>query len=123
MANDSCCNGDAEAFLTIQTTGGESPLACNLDAFTAAERPRYGELRKMIASAVIGKRELADGVALKVATDRITLAHLAEWISFERKCCPFFDFRIDVAREAGPVWLSLTGRAGVKAFLSEVFSS
>lgn len=122
MANDSCCIGD-DAFPAMQTTGGESPLACNLDAFTAAERPRYSELRRMIADAVIGKHELDDGVALKVATDRITLAQLAEWISFERKCCPFFDFRIDVAREAGPVWLSMTGRAGVKEFLSQVFSS
>jgi hypothetical protein len=114
MANDACCSEVAN--------GNESPLACNLDAFTAAERPRYSELRKMIASAVIGRRELPDGIALQIATDRVTLANVAEWISMERKCCPFFDFRIEVAREAGPVWLSLSGRPGVKEFLSSVFA-
>ena len=113
MANDPCC---------INPTASEAPLACNLEAFTADERLRYNELRRMLASAVIGRRELPDGIALQIATDRIALAHLAEWISMERKCCPFFDFGIDVARESGPVWLSLTGRSGVKDFLSQAFS-
>src|SRR5260370_39403224 len=111
MANDPCCD---------QVTKSESPLACNLGAFTASEKPRYIELRGMVAVAVIGKRELPDGIALHVATDRIALADLAEWISLERKCCPFFDFRIEVAREAGTVWVSLTGRPGVKEFLTQV---
>jgi hypothetical protein len=115
MANDSGCSEVAN--------GIESPLACNLDAFTAAERPRYSELRRMIAAAAIGRRELPDGIALQIATERVTLANLAEWISFERKCCPFFDFRIDVAREGGLVWLSLSGRPGVKEFLTQVFAS
>ncbi len=114
MTIDSCCSGAATE---------ESPLACNLGAFTAAEKPRYRELRTMIAAAVISRRELPDGIALQVANDRIALAYLAEWISMERRCCPFFDFRIDVAREAGPVWLSLTGRAGVKEFLTQAFSA
>ena len=115
MANDPCCT-DATG------TETESPLACNLEAFTAAQKPRYNELRAILTSAVIGKRELSDGLALEVATDRMALAHLAEWISFERKCCPFFDFRIDVARESGPVWVSLTSRPGVKEFLVQAFS-
>jgi hypothetical protein len=109
MSDDGCC-------------AGSSPLACNLDAISAADRPRYSELRKMLAGAVVGKRELPKGLALQIATDRLALSQLAEWISFERRCCPFFDFGIEVARESGPVWLSLTGRDGVKAFLAEVFS-
>ncbi len=52
----------------------------------------------------------------------MALAQLAEWVSFERKCCPFFEFRIEVAPKSGPVWLSLTGRAGVKDFLAHAFA-
>jgi hypothetical protein len=102
--------------------GSESPIACELDAISAADRPRYDELRKMLAASAIGKRELPDGVAVRISTERMALAQLAEWISFERKCCPFLDFRIDVAPESGPVWVSLTGRAGVKEFLAQAFS-
>jgi hypothetical protein len=35
---------------------------------------------------------------------------------------PFLDFRIDVAPESGPVWVSLTGRPGVKEFLAHAFT-
>jgi hypothetical protein len=109
MANDGCCSSD-------------TPLACDLGAIAASDRPRYNELRAMVGAAAAGKRELPDGVAIQISTDRMTLAQLAEWISFERKCCPFFEFKIDVAPESGPVWLSLTGRAGVKEFLSQAFA-
>jgi hypothetical protein len=99
----------------------ESALACELDAISATDRPRYNELRRMLAAAVAGRRELPDGIAIQISTERMALAQLAEWISFERKCCPFFEFKIDVAPNIGPVWLSLTGRPGVKEFLAQAF--
>jgi hypothetical protein len=109
MANDGCCTS-------------ESPLACDLSAISASDRPRYNELRRAVAASVVAKRELADGIAIQIDISRIALPQLAEWISFERKCCPFFEFRIDLAPDSGPVWLSLTGRAGVKEFISEAFA-
>lgn len=114
MAPDPCCN--------TKTSAIESPLACDLTAISAGDRPRYNELRRMVGTAVTGKRDLPDGLAIQIATNRLALSQLAEWISFERKCCPFFEFRIDLASESGPVWLSLTGRAGVKEFISEAFA-
>lgn len=106
MNTDQCCSTAA-------------PIACNLDAISPGDRPRYDTLRAMLAAAAVGKRELPDGIAIHISTERMPLAQLAEWISFERKCCPFLDFTIDVAADSGPVWLSLTGRAGVKEFLSQ----
>ena len=90
MSNDGCC-------------GSESALACDLTAISASDRPRYNELRRMLAASLIGKRELPDGIAIQIDIERIALAQLAEWISFERKCCPFFKFEIDVAPQLGPV--------------------
>jgi len=110
MSNDGCCSS-------------ESPLACDLDAISASDRPRYDQLRKMLAASATGKRELPDGIAVKISTERMALAQLAEWIALERKCCPFFEFRIEVAPESGPVWLSLTGRPGVKEFLAQTLGT
>jgi hypothetical protein len=59
MANDSC-GEDRTANASVGEK--ESPLACDLGAFTDAEKPRYVELRKALAAAVIGKRELPDGI-------------------------------------------------------------
>jgi len=109
MSNDGCCSS-------------ESPMACDLTAISASDRPRYNELRRMLAASVIGKRDLPDGLAIQVDVERIALPQLAEWISFERKCCPFFKFEIDLAPESGPVWVSMTGRAGVKEFIREAFA-
>ena len=109
MTSDGCCHS-------------ESPLACNLDAIYAVDRPRHGELRRTLAAAITSNRELPDGIAIQIAIEGMTLEHLAEWISFERKCCPFLEFRIDIAPKSGPVWLSLTGRPGVKEFLTQVFA-
>ena len=114
MATDVCCNFELPA--------REIPIACDLDAISASDRPRYNDLRAMLASAALDRRALPDGVAIKISTERMTLAHLAEWISFERKCCPFLEFRIEVAPDAGPVWLSLTGRPGVKEFLARALA-
>src|SRR6202162_6273164 len=109
MATNACCN--VEIF--------ETPIACQLDAIPASDRARYNELPRVPAAAAVGKCDLPNGIEVQISTERMGLAQLAEWISFERKCCPFLDFRIDVAPASGPVWLSLTGRAGVKEFLSQ----
>jgi hypothetical protein len=111
---DACCTGEISAV--------EIPIACDLDAIAAADRPRYNELRAMLRPAAVGKRDLPDGISIQISTERMALAQVAEWISFERKCCPFLEFRIDVAPESGPVWVSLTGRAGVKEFLAQAFA-
>src|SRR6266700_3760755 len=39
----------------------------------------------------------------------------------ESKCCPFFDFHIDLEREGKLVCLRLTGEEGIKAFIRAEF--
>jgi hypothetical protein len=41
----------------------------------------------------------------------------AEFMTLERLCCPFLTLTLEVERERGPLWLTLTGREGVKPFL------
>jgi hypothetical protein len=115
MATDACCN--------TGTSTTESPLACDLTAISATDRPRYNELRRILASSAIAKRDLPNGIAIQIAPDKVTLPQLAEWISMERKCCPFFNFKIEVAPDSGPVHLTLTGPPGIKEFLASAFSA
>jgi hypothetical protein len=42
---------------------------------------------------------------------------LAQWVVAEGKCCPFFDFHIDLEREGSLVCLRLTGTEGIKTFI------
>jgi hypothetical protein len=95
------------------------PIACNLAAIPDTERPRYFALRAQVLATIDGVAEVDDGFALHVGAD---LVALAEWIAFERLCCPFLRFRLAIEGE-GPVRLELGGAEGVKDFLREEFSS
>jgi hypothetical protein len=62
-------------------------------------------------------RELAHGYSFRFPNESEVLVAMAEFIALERLCCPFFGFNIEVEPEGGAVWLSLTGREGVKPFI------
>lgn len=74
-----------------------------------------GELFRAVEEIV----ELPGGYAFRLPNDADTLVRAAEFVSLERLCCPFLGFTLEVEREGGPVWLRLTGREGVKAFIRE----
>jgi hypothetical protein len=100
------------------TPARESPFACDRLALSPKERARhFDELGPMLRSMRTGVRELPDGYAFQFPSDPKTLQVVAEWVAGERACCPFFDIDLKLEREGGPFWLSLTGRAGTKAFI------
>jgi hypothetical protein len=99
----------------------ESPFACNVSGLTAEQRQRWLGLIKKLGSSNQEVRELADGYAFRFAADSSTIQDLAEFIVYERLCCPFFDLELAAEREGGPVWLRLRGREGVKEFIRNEF--
>lgn len=102
---------------TTQTTG----FYCNLKALTPAEREQHHQLTQKLAAARVETTELANGFAFRLQSGGVSLADLAAWISAESKCCPFFDFEIELQRDGGPLWLKLRGSEGVKAFMRNEF--
>jgi hypothetical protein len=99
----------------------EIPFACSLTALTAAERAHHSDLSKELHSAVKDIRELDNGYAFQFSGEAKTISMVAEWISLERLCCPFFTFQLEVASEGKPMWLRMTGREGVKDFMRTEF--
>jgi len=65
--------------------------------------------------------ETEKGYEFQFSPSDISLAELAEWVAAESKCCPFFDFHIDVEREGRLLCLRLTGEEGIKAFIRAEF--
>jgi hypothetical protein len=94
-------------------------FACNMKALTSVERARHQELSQALFAAVQEKRELPNGYALRLPF--VDLMTVAEWVSFERKCCPFFAFEMEQSKDQGPLWLRITGSDGVKPFIVEEF--
>jgi hypothetical protein len=96
----------------------ESPFACNRLALTAEQRKRhFDELSPKLLSIKKSVRELSNGYEFEFPSDTSTFQLVAEWVIGERACCPFFDFDMRLEREGGSLWLTLTGRDGVKQFI------
>ena len=109
------------AVSTLQAANSDT-FACNLKALSHAERARHQELgRRLWRSALLDRRELTDGYSFQIDPTKTPLVEVAEWVSYEHKCCPFLRFRIDVSEETS-VWLTLSGRPGVKQFIEAEFS-
>jgi hypothetical protein len=104
-----------------QTTTETSSFYCNLKALSVKERARHMLLTLEIERARVETIELANGFAFRFQDGTVSLANLAEWVSAERKCCPFFDFEIELQGNNGPLWLKLRGKDGVKTFMQSEF--
>jgi hypothetical protein len=99
---------------------GSPPIACNLEAILPADRERYRSLRDHLFRLVEHVDEISDGYALQLRNDGDALSMLAEWIAFERLCCPFLRFVVTV--DGDLLSLVLSGGAGVKEFLRLEFA-
>jgi hypothetical protein len=95
----------------------ESPIACDLTAMNAEQRQRRHALAQQVHAEAQEVRELPDGYAFRFAAEPALCLTVAEFMTLECLCCPFFAFSLELEREGGPMWLRLTGREGVKQFL------
>jgi len=91
------------------------PLACNLNALDREARARHAAVTAWLLEAALGVDELTDGYALRLPANDQALLHAAEFITRERRCCPFIDFSLTASLDAAR--LSLTGAGGVKQLI------
>lgn len=99
----------------------ESPIACVMSALDDGQRQRRKELETRLGAAIEEVRELPDGYEIRLPSTSQIVRDVAEFITYERRCCPFLDFELMVEREGGPAWLRLKGREGVKEFVRHEF--
>ena len=93
-----------------------------MSAIEPGRRDQHAAAGREVFRAVAEILELPDGYAFRLPGEQDLLAKTAEFISLERLCCPSLGFALEAEPEGGPVWLRLTGREGVKAFIREEVS-
>ena len=98
-------------------------LACNPTAIEETEREQHLNTATQVFAAVLERRELPDGYAFRLCEEQTTVLQVAEFITNERRCCPFFHFMLSIEPEGGAVWLTLTGLEGVKETIETIFQS
>lgn len=104
-----------------QMTTTQSKFYCNIKALTPEERARHKQLSDKLMAARREIVEIGNGYEFQFSPKDVSLAELAEWAVAESKCCPFFDFHIDLENEGKLICLRLTGQEGVKQFMRVEF--
>ncbi|MEP6850178.1 MAG: hypothetical protein ABI999_15070 [Acidobacteriota bacterium] len=107
--------------MNTRATDVEIPFACNPKALNATERDRYKVVTQELLATKKEVKELPDGFGLRFESDSENIRKVAEFVAFERACCPFFDFEMTVGKNNGDLWLNIRGREGVKDFIRSEF--
>jgi hypothetical protein len=110
-ANASAVTGAA------RQTSSDSKFYCNIKALNPAERALHQQLTEKLIAARKEIVEMPRGYEFQYRPSEVSVVELAGWVTTEAKCCPFFNFHIDLEREGNLVCLGLTGEDGIKAFI------
>ena len=100
----------------------QTVLACNLNAISQGDRHRYTDLFRRLQAAIADRHELPDGYLFRLNGQSLSLADVAQWISLERLCCPFFTFQLEATGAQPDYWLSLQGPDGAKTIIDKEFA-
>ena len=109
---------DEKDAATIRVDG---KFYCNNKALSAKDRERHKELTEKLLATRNATIETEKGYEFQYRPDKVTIAEVAEWVVAESKCCPFFDFHMDLENQGKLVCLRLTGSAGTKDFIRSEF--
>ena len=104
-----------------ETMTTQTRFYCNNKALNPTERARHKQLTDKLIAARKEIVETEKGYEFQYSPSTVSLAELAEWVVAESKCCPFFDFHIDLERGGSLLCLRLTGEAGIKSFILAEF--
>ena len=96
----------------------QSVFACDLGALSAEERRRLTtHIAPLLKESRREVEELEDGYEIRFLDGRQVLPLVAEWLSMEGRCCPFFNLSMWLPANDGPLTVRITGDEGVKTFI------
>lgn len=100
----------------------ESTFVCNMNALNPAQKERYNEITAKLNAERQAVKELNDGYGFRFKAESQLIQDIAEFIVYERLCCPFFNFELAVEQDSNRLWLRLRGQEGIKEFIRYEFN-
>lgn len=97
----------------------EPPVACDLGRLDDGDRRRERELLAWFRAAQLSARREVGAVRYALTADARTLAAVGELLGYERLCCPFLEFRLEVGRGKRARLTIAGGEAALDLVLAE----
>lgn len=88
-----------------------------MTAIALEQRGEHLATIEKVFGSVITQLELPNGYGFMLPNESDVVLTVAQFIALERLCCPFLGFSVEVVRDGGPIFLSLTGIEGIKPFI------
>jgi hypothetical protein len=95
----------------------EMPIACDLTVFSISERIKHVALAKSLLDKAKQVTEHDDGFTFSFEQSPLLETKIAEWVSNEKRCCPFFFFELSRADRPPSLRLRISGPSGAKEIL------
>ena len=96
---------------------GETPIACDLTVFSISERMVHLALTKSLLQQATQVVEHDDGFTFVFEKSPLLEMQLANWVSKEKRCCPFFSFEPSSTNTPESLNLKISGPNGAKEIL------
>jgi hypothetical protein len=100
----------------------DTPLVCNMDVFTPAEREDHMQSTGQLYQSVQSVHEVENGYEFTFPNESEVIAGLGKFISNERRCCPFLEFTLKISSNNALISLLLRGPEGTQEFLRAEFT-
>lgn len=97
----------------------KTQLACDLSAINDDELEDHKINSEAVFTSIQDVQELSDGYSFRIPTKTKLIKQAGAFMSLERKCCPFFNFSLEVTADHGPVWFKVTGDDQIKEFIKQ----
>jgi hypothetical protein len=105
----------------MTTPHSDPVLACNIHAIPPQMRPAHAAHIQRLMASVQEAQALPTGYALRLPNETEIVQTIMAFLAYERLCCPFFHFVLDIQPEQGPIWLQVTGAVDIKPFVQSAF--
>jgi hypothetical protein len=113
IASSKCeCEDKADA-----SAHSATPIACDLTVFSISERIKHITLAKSLLGQARQVIEHNDGFTLVFEQSARLETKIADWVSNEKRCCPFFSFELSKADTPPSLRLRISGPNGAKEIL------
>lgn len=89
-------------------------IACDLNVFTPEELQHHLDVCDALFGSVREVRDLPSGYAFRLPEASSSLSLAVDFVSGERRCCPFEAFELHVEPNGGAIWLHLIEPEGAK---------
>lgn len=113
IKSSTCDCGDK----ATKSVHGDTPIACDLTVFSLSERIKHLAFAKSLLGKARQVIEHKDGFTFVFEQSPLLEMKIADWVSKEKRCCPFFSFELSRANTPPSLSLRISGPDEAKEIL------